>query len=115
LEQLAGDVSDSGHGFDHVDRDPNRPALVRDSPCDGLADPPGCVGTELEAATVFEFIDRPHQSRVSFLDQVQEAQAAVAILFGDRDDQSQVSFAELLLCVLVLGENLFDHHDAVAQ
>jgi hypothetical protein len=49
------------------------------------------------------------------LDQVQEAQAAVAILFGDRDDQSQVSFAELLLCVLVLGENLFDHHDAVAQ
>ena len=69
----------------------------------------------LWSATALVMAWRIHQTRVSFLDQIQEAQTAVAILFGDRDDQSQVSFAELLLCVLVLGENLFDHHDAVAQ
>ena len=97
-----------------MDRDTNCPALVRDSPCDGLADPPGCVGTELETASVLELIDRPHQSRVAFLDQIQEAQAAVAILFGDRYDQPQVALAELLFRLLVLGEDPFDHHDAVA-
>ena len=40
---------------------------------------------------MLELIDRSHQARVPFLDQVQEAEATVAVFLGDRNDQSQVA------------------------
>ncbi len=43
-----------------------------------------------------ELVDRPHQPRVSLLDQVEEADAAVAIPLGDGDDEPEVSLGELL-------------------
>ncbi len=75
---------------DHVHRDTDRAGLVGDRPGDRLTDPPGRVGRELEATTVFILVHRPHQSRVALLDQIQKAQAAVAVFLGDRHDQSQV-------------------------
>ena len=103
LQQLPRNVPHPRHRFDHVDRNADRAALIGHGPGDRLANPPGGVGAELEAAAIFELIDRPHQAGVAFLDQVQEAQAAVAILLGDRHDQPQVAFRQAALGLLVLG------------
>ena len=91
LDQLARGIANFAHGFDHVDRHADRAALVGDCPGNGLANPPRGVGRKFVTAGVFELIDRPHQTGVAFLNQIQEAQAAVAIAFGDRYDQPQIS------------------------
>ena len=55
------------------DRDADRSALVGDGSSDRLTNPPSGIGAELEAAAVFELIDRTHQTGVPLLDQVEEA------------------------------------------
>ena len=62
--------------------------LIRDGAGDGLTDPPGCIGGELVAATIFELINRFHQTNVTFLNQIQELQATVGVFLGDRDNQT---------------------------
>ena len=84
-------------------RDADGAALVGHRPGDRLANPPGGVGAELEAAAILELIDRPHQAGVAFLDQIEEAESPVAVLLGDGDHQSQVSFGEASLGFLILG------------
>ena len=103
LQQLPRDVAHPRHRLDHVHRNADRAALVGHGAGDRLANPPGGIGAELEAAAILELVDRPHQAGVAFLDQVQEAQAAVAILLGDRDDQPQVAFRQAALGLLILG------------
>ena len=63
-------------------------AIARD---DGLADPPGRVGRELEALGVVELLDRPDQAEVALLDQVEQRQAGGRVGLGDRDDEAQVA------------------------
>ena len=106
LQELPRHAPHPRHGLDHVDGDADGAALVGHGAGDGLADPPGGVGAELEAAAVLELVHRPHQARVALLDQVEEAQAAVAVLLGDGDDQPQVAFGEAALGLLVLGVDL---------
>ena len=89
--------------------------MVGDGAGDRLADPPRRVRAELVAAAVLVLVDRAHQARVAFLDDVQERQAAVAVLLGDRDDQAQVAAGELALGVFVLVVDLADLHDALVQ
>src|SRR5207248_5435324 len=60
----------------HVDRDADRPGLVRDGARDGLPDPPRRVGRELVTLAVVELLDRADETDVPFLDQVEEAHAA---------------------------------------
>ena len=115
LQQLARDVPHLRHRFHHVDRDADRAALVGHGPGDRLANPPGGVGAELEAAAILELVDRPHQAGVALLDQVQEAQAAVAVLLGDRDHQPQVAFRQAALGLLVLGVDLLEVGHPVPQ
>src|SRR4051794_6764147 len=67
LEQLAGDADEPVDGLDHVDRDPDRPGLVRDGPRDRLADPPRGVGRELEALLEVELLDRRSEEHTSEL------------------------------------------------
>ncbi|MCY1177488.1 hypothetical protein D9M73_177980 [compost metagenome] len=85
--------------------------LVGDRPGNGLTDPPGGIGRELVAATVFELVHGLHQADVAFLDQVEELQAAVGVLLGDGDHQTQVGFDQLFLRPASLG--LTDGHTAV--
>ena len=115
LEQLAVHAADAAHRLDHVNRHADRAALVGDRPRDRLANPPRGVGRELVAAGRLELVDRPHQARVAFLDEVQEAQAAVAIAFGDGDDQPQIAGREPPLGRFVLAGQGVDAVDAAAE
>ena len=76
--------------LDHVDGDPDRPGVIGQRAADRLADPPGGVGAELEAAAVVELLDRPHQPHVPFLDQVAQRDAAVHVAAGHADDQAEI-------------------------
>ena len=71
--------------------------LVGDGSGDGLPDPPGGVGGELEAAAVVELLDGAHEADVAFLNQVKERHAGPGIVLGDRDDEAQVGLDELAL------------------
>ena len=77
-----------------VDRQPHGAAGVGDAAGDGLADPPGGVGRELEALAPVELLDRVHQAQVALLDQVQQRQLGGLVLLGDGDHQAQVGLDE---------------------
>ena len=83
--------------LDHVDRDADRPRLVRDGAGDRLPNPPRRVGTELIAAPILELFHGLHQPHVAFLDEVEEGQPAVGVLLGDGDDEAQVGLDHLVL------------------
>src|SRR5262249_40749706 len=59
--------------------------------------PPGSVGRELEATSIFELVNGLHQADVAFLDQVEKWQAPVDVFLCDRDDEAQVCLHHLLL------------------
>ena len=73
----------------------DRAALVGDGAGDGLANPPGGVGAELEAALVVELVGGLHQADVAFLDQIQEGQAATDVLLGDGDDEAEIGLDQV--------------------
>src|SRR4029079_3343879 len=82
---------------------------------DRLANPPGSIGAELEAAAILELIDRTHQAGVAFLNEVEEREAAVAVLLGNRDDETKVAFGQLALGLLIFRIDDLEHHDAVLE
>jgi hypothetical protein len=84
-----------------VDGNANRPALVGERAGDGLADPPGGVGRELEAEPVVELLDCADQPQVALLDQIQERHAGLGVVPGDGHDEPQVGLDELPLRLLV--------------
>jgi hypothetical protein len=95
-----------------VDGQPDRPPVVGHGPADRLADPPGGIGRELEAAPELEAIDRLHQADVAFLDEVQQRQTPVGVALRDRDDQPQVGLEQLALGVadpLLVVPDLLEH------
>ena len=71
--------------------------LLCDTPGDGLADPPGRVGGELEALGVVELLDGADQAGIAFLDEVEHRQLRPGVLARDGDDEPQVGLDELLL------------------
>ena len=103
----SGDPYQLVDGLHHMDRDPDGPGLVRDGPGDGLADPPGGIGTELIALPVIKFFHCLDQSQIPLLDQIQELHAAAHIPFGDADHQTEVGLCQTLLGVLVAQLHAF--------
>ena len=75
---------------------PHRAGRVVDPPPDGLADPPGGIGRELEAAAPVELVHRVHQAQVALLDQIQDRHLRRLVLLGDGDHQPQVGVDERL-------------------
>ena len=57
LLKVVGRLHHAIDGFESVDRYANRSAVVADGPGDRLADPPGRVGAESEAALRVELLD----------------------------------------------------------
>ena len=93
--------------------DPDGPALVGERAGDRLADPPGGVGRELEAAAPVELLDGAHEAERALLDQVEEGEAAAAVALGDRDDETQVGLDHLLLGGLVAELDALGEADLV--
>src|SRR5262245_38322306 len=89
--------------LDHVHRQPDHSALLRDTAGDRLADPPGRIGGELEALGVVELLDCADQTGIALLDQVQQGHLRTAVLARDRDDQAQVGIDELLQRASAVG------------
>ena len=75
-------------------RDADGPALIRDGPGDGLPDPPGGIGGELEAALRLKLLRCLHQAEVPLLDEVQERQSPAHIALCHRHHQPQVRLAQ---------------------
>ena len=73
-----------------VDREAHRAPAVGDAPADGLADPPGGVGRELESLPPVELLDRVDQPEVALLDQVEQREFGGLIFPGDRHHQAKV-------------------------
>ena len=76
--------------LDDVDGHADRARVVGDGALHRLADPPGGVGRELEAAAPVELLDRAVEPQRALLDQVEERHAEAAVALGDRDDEPQV-------------------------
>ena len=93
FEATAG-LGDPGEQVAGVHRQAHRAAGVGDTPGDGLADPPGGVGRELEALAPVELLDRVHQAEVALLDQVEQGQFGRLVLLGDGNDQTEVGLDE---------------------
>ncbi len=111
LQHLARNTVELVNGLNHMHRNTDGARLIRDRAGDSLTDPPGCVGGELVTTTVFELINRFHQTDVTFLNQIQELQAAVGVFLGDRDNQTQVRFNHLFL--RTAGFRFTDGHTTV--
>ncbi len=79
---------------DHVHREANGTGLVAETAGDGLADPPGRVGGELETLPPIELLHRPDQPQVAFLNEIEEIEPATGISLGDRNDQAQIAADE---------------------
>ena len=84
-----------------MDGQADRAALVCEGARHGLADPPRCVGRELEPELVVELLDRPDQAHVPFLDQIQERHAGLRVVAGDRHHEAEVALDQAPLCGLV--------------
>jgi hypothetical protein len=97
LHDLARDAVHLVDRFDHVHRHADGAGHVGDRTGDGLANPPGRVGRELVAATVFELVDRLQQADIAFLDQIEELQATVDVFLRDRNHQTQVGHRHFTL------------------
>ena len=97
--------------LDHMHRQADGARLVHDGALDALADPPGGVGRETEAALRIELLQRVNQPEVAFLDQVQQLQAATDVVLGDIHHQPQVVLDHLLAC----GEIPLPHQARVAH
>ena len=96
LRQIALHPQQTVDAFDHVHGDADRAGLVGDGAADRLANPPGGVGAEFEAQLVIEFLDRPQQAQVAFLNQIQEAHAPADVALGHAHHQAQVTAPEFL-------------------
>ena len=94
-QALLGGV-ELGQGLADVDGEADGAPLVGDGAGDGLADPPGGVGGELEPPAPVELLHRPHQAQVALLDQVDQGEAPPGVALGDADHQAQVGQGELL-------------------
>ena len=101
LQKLTGGPHKTVNGLNHVNGNPDRPRLVGDRAGDGLTDPPGGVGTELESLLVIVLFHRLQQAQVSLLDQIQELHAPAHIALGNADHQTEICFREALSRLLI--------------
>ena len=80
-----------------MDWDTDRLALLRNSACDGLANPPTRVRAELKTPMIIELVNRTHQTDVPLLNEIQEGQPPVDVFLGNAHDQPQIRFDHLFL------------------
>src|SRR6516165_7589985 len=103
VEHLPTRTHDLVDRLNHVNGHTNSARLILKRAADRLPNPPGSVGRELKAASVFELVDRLHQADVAFLNEVEELKATVDVFLCDRDYEAQVRLHHLLFCLTRLA------------
>ncbi|CAB4807983.1 unannotated protein [freshwater metagenome] len=96
LPQLCGALIDEAVLLANMRGHADGARCVVDRAANGLANPPCCVGAELEALGVVELLDRFHQADVAFLNQVEQAKTVTIETLGDADHQTQVALNKCL-------------------
>src|SRR5215472_4795847 len=87
VEHLPTRTHDLVDQLNHVNGHTNGARLILKRAADRLPNPPGSVGRELEATSIFELVNGLHQADVAFLDQVEKWQAAIGVFLCDCDDE----------------------------
>ena len=87
--------------------------MIRDGALHRLADPPGRIRRELEAAAPVELLDRAVQPERALLDQVEERDAEAAVALRDRDDEAEVRLDHAALRARVAALDRLREHDLV--
>ena len=64
--------------------------MLLDGSLEGLADPPGGIGGELEALLPVELLDGAEEPEAPLLDEVDQLDASILVAPGPVQDQSQV-------------------------
>src|SRR6516225_6656867 len=72
VEHLPAGAYDLVDSFNHVNGHTDGARLILKRAADRLPNPPGSVGREFEATSIFELVDGLHQADVAFLNQVEE-------------------------------------------
>ena len=88
--QLAFDLPDLHLPLRDMNRKPDGPARVLQPALDGLADPQGAVGRELEATAPVELLDGADQPKHALLDEILERQPMALVPAGLRDHEAKV-------------------------
>ena len=99
----------------HVDGNPDGARLVGEGSGDGLADPPGGVGGELETLPVVELLDGTDQTKVSLLNEVEQDEAAPYIFLGDGNDEAEVGLDEPLASPVRLAYGSFQDEPLIGR
>ena len=101
LVAVAGDLTQGGpQARRAVARQPDQAGLLVEGPADGLADPEGGVGGELEALAPVELVDGVLEAEVALLDQIEQLHArGQGIATGDAHDEAEVGPDESVLGV----------------
>ena len=84
-----------------VERQADDAGLLGERLEDGLADPPHCIGYELESAGLVKLLGGLYQAEIAFVDKVGKAQALVLVLLGDGHHETEVRAGKLFKCGLV--------------
>ena len=66
---------------------------------DGLANPPGGVGAETEAACGVKLLGGAYEPEIALLNKVEQEHAMVVVAFRDADHETKVGLDQALLCL----------------
>ena len=83
-------------------RHTNGAGLISHGTGDGLANPPCGVRGELEALLPVELLYGTNQTKIAFLNQIEEQHATARIALGKRDHESKVGFQQMVLGALAV-------------
>src|SRR5262245_66148837 len=89
--------------------------LVRDAALDGLPDPPGCVGRELEPAAPVELLHGADQADHALLDKVEQCNAVSLITLRYGHDEAQVGVDHVVLRLLVSALDALRERDLLVR
>ena len=105
LQKLTSHIPDTAHRFNHVDRNSNSTALVRDGSCNCLSNPPRGICAELKPTPIFKLVNGTHQASISFLNQVEKRKATIPIFFRYRYNKPQIAFGKPSFRTLIASKN----------
>ena len=103
VQQIACRFLDPVDALHQMHRDADGAPLIRNGAGDGLTDPPGCIGGELEAPLRLKLFSSLHQAEVALLNEIQKRQSTPGVALGYRYHQPQVCLAQSAAGICIPG------------